>query len=60
MPKMVHFDEFLKTCSFRSNGITRQVRFNGTKIDGKCQNAKMKCNILSNFQTMWQQFCVED
>ena len=33
---------------------------NRTKIDGKCQNAKMKCNILSNFQTMWQQFCVED
>ena len=32
---MVHFDEFLKTCSLRSNSVTRQFSFNGTKIGGK-------------------------
>ena len=48
---MVHFGEFLKTWSLRSNSVTRQVNFNRTKIGGKCQ--KFKCDILSNFQTMW-------
>ena len=38
MPKMVHFDEFLKTWSLRSKSVTRQVCFNRTKIGGKCQN----------------------
>ena len=37
---MVHFGEFLKTWSFRSNSDTRQVRFIRTKISGKCQNCK--------------------
>ena len=36
---MVHFGEFLKTWSLRSNSVTRQVRFNRTKIGGKCQNS---------------------
>ena len=45
---MVHFGEFLKTWSLRSNSVTRQVSFNSTKIGGKCV-------ILSNFQTMWCQ-----
>ena len=36
IPKMVHF---LKTWSFLSNSITRQVSFNRTKIVGKCQNS---------------------
>ena len=36
--KMVHFGEFLKICSLRSNSVTRQVTFNRTKIGGKCQN----------------------
>ena len=40
MPKIVHFGEFLKTWSLRSNSVTRQVTFNRTKIDGKCQNKK--------------------
>ena len=40
MPKMVHFDEFLKSWSFRSNSVTRQVSFYRTKIGGKCQNSK--------------------
>ena len=42
MPKMVHFGEFLKTWSLRSNSVTRQVSFNRTKIDGKCQNWKLQ------------------
>ena len=40
MPKMVHFGEFLKTWSLRSNSVTRQVSFNKTKVGGKCQNWK--------------------
>ena len=36
---MVHFGEFLKTWSLRSNRVTRQVSFNTTKIGGKCQNS---------------------
>ena len=39
MPKMVHFGEFLKIWRLRSNSVTRQVSFNRTKIDGKCQNS---------------------
>ena len=35
MPKMVHFGEFLKTWSLRSNSVTRQVSFNRRKIGGK-------------------------
>ena len=50
--KMVHFGEFLKTWSLRSNSVTRQVSFNRTKIGGKCQNSKIQWDILSNFQTM--------
>ena len=40
MTKMVHFSEFFKTWSLRSNSVTRQVSFNRTKIGGKCQNSK--------------------
>ena len=39
-PKMVHFNEFLKTWSLRSNSVTREVPINRTKIDRKCQNGK--------------------
>ena len=38
IPKMVHFGEFLKIWSLRSNSVTRQVGFNRTKIGEKCQN----------------------
>ena len=41
MPKIVHFGEFLKTWSLWSNSVTRQVSFNRTKIDRKCQNATL-------------------
>ena len=37
---MVHFGEFMKNLSFRSNSVTRQVNFNRTKIGEKCQNSK--------------------
>ena len=39
---MVHFGEFLKTWSLRSNSVSRQVSFNRTKIGGKCQNPKIQ------------------
>ena len=39
---MVHFGEFLKTWSLRSNSVTRQVSFNRKKIGGKCQNSKIQ------------------
>mgnify|MGYP006903934288 FL=1 len=42
MPKMVHFGEFLKTWSLRSNSVTRQVNFDRTKIGGKYQNSKIQ------------------
>ena len=35
---MVHFGEFLKNWSLRSNSVTRQVNFKRTKFGGKCQN----------------------
>ena len=50
---MVHFGEFLKICSLRSNSVTRQATFKRTKIGGKRQNAKnSNATLLSNFQTM--------
>ena len=39
---MVHFGEFLKTWSLRSNRVSRQVSFNRSKIGGKCQNWKIQ------------------
>ena len=42
MPKIVHFGEFLKTWSKRSNSVTRQVSFNSTKIGGKGRNSKIQ------------------
>ena len=54
MPKMVHFGEFLKTWSLRSNSVTRQVSFKKDKNWWKMPKFKnSKCDILSNFQTMW-------
>ena len=54
MPKMVHFGEFLKTSSLRSNSVTRQVSFYRTKKNWwkMPKFKKFKCDILSNFQTM--------
>ena len=36
------FGEFLKNWCLWSNGVTRQVTFKRTKIDGKCQNSKIQ------------------
>ena len=44
---MGNFGEFLKTWSLLSNSVTRQVTFIRTKNGGKCQNSKIKSNILS-------------
>ena len=51
MPKIVHFGEFLKTWSLRSNSVTRQVNFNRTKIGRKCQNWK---NSNATFWVIFQ------
>ena len=48
---MVHFGEILKTCSLRSNSVTRQVI--GTKIVENAETVQFKSDILGNFQTMW-------
>ena len=51
--KMVHFGEFLKTWSLRSNSVTRQVSFLiGQKLVENAKIKKFKCDIFSNFQTM--------
>ena len=47
---MVNFGAFLITWSLRSNSVTRQVNFYTTKTK------KFKCDIWSNFQTIFQQF----
>ena len=39
---MVHFGEFLKTWSLRSNSVTRHVSFKRTKNGGKWQNSKLQ------------------
>ena len=46
---MVHFGEFFKHWSLRSNSVTRQVNFHRTKIGTKCQN--WNTTFLSDFQT---------
>ena len=53
MPKMVHFDEFLKTWSLRSYSVTRQVTLNRTKIGEKCQNFKFQ---MRHFWVIFKQF----
>ena len=52
MPKIVHFGEFMKTQSLRSNSVSRQVNFERTKIGKKCQNSKSK---MSHF---FQNVCI--
>ena len=49
---MVHFGEFLKTWSLRSNSVTRQVSFNWTKISGKGQKFK---NSNATFWVIFKQ-----
>ena len=56
MPKMVHFDELLKTWSLQSNSVTRQVIFNRTKIGGNHKIRKFKWDIFwwfSNNERYW-------
>ena len=51
---MVHFGEFLKTWSLWSNSVTRQVIFNRSKIDGKCQNSN------ATFWVIFKHFYLKD
>ena len=53
MPRMVHFDEFLKTWSLRSYSVTRQVTLNRTKIGEKCQNWKFQ---MRHFWVIFKQY----
>ena len=52
-PKIVNFDDFLKTWNLRSNSVTRQVIFVRTKIGGKCQNWKKSNATFSNTVLYW-------
>ena len=52
MQKTVNVCEFLKTCSLRSNRVTRQVSFNRTKIGENAKLQKFKCDILGDFNTL--------
>ena len=47
---MVRFGEFLKARSLRTNSVTRQVKFNRTKIGGKCQNSKIQMRHFTLFK----------
>ena len=53
MPKTGQFGEFLQNWSLRSNSVTRLVSFNRQKLAENAKIQKFKCDILSNFQTMW-------
>ena len=45
------FCEFLK--SLWKNRVTRQINFYWTKIGDNAKIEKLKCDILSDFQTLW-------
>ena len=49
---MVHFGEFLKTGSLRSNSVTRQVNLIGQKLVENTKIEKLKCYILGDFQAL--------
>ena len=49
MPKMVNFGEFWKTCSLRSNSVTRQVNFIRQKLMENAKIEKIRCAILRDF-----------
>ena len=51
---MVNSDEILQTCSLWSNSVARQVIFKtGQKLVENAKIKKLKCDILSDFQTLW-------
>ena len=52
MPKIVHFDEFLKTVLPDRSVLIGQKLVENAKIQ------KFKCDILSNFETFWGIFRV--
>ena len=52
---MVHFGEFSKTWSLRSNSVTRHVSFNRTKI-GKCQNWKIQMRHFGWFSNTYRSY----
>ena len=48
IPKMVNLASFEKL-----KLVTRHVNFNSAKYCGKCQNEKLKWDILGDFHTLW-------
>ena len=46
---------FWKTWNLRSNSVTRQVNFLiGQKLLENAKIEKLKCDILGDFQTLWE------
>ena len=52
MPKKVNLGDFLKNWSFGSNSVIIKPTYNRTKIGENPKIEKLKCDILSNFQTL--------
>ena len=52
MPKMVHFDEFLKTEACGQTVLPDRSVLIGQKLVENAKIQKFNCDILSNFQTM--------
>ena len=57
MPKMVNFDEFLKSEGCGQNSVTRQVTFNRTKTGRKCQNFKFQMRHFDLFSNIVSVSC---
>ena len=57
---MVHLGQFLRTWSFRSHSVTRQLSFYRQKLVKNAKIQKFKCAILSNFQTMWHLYILKN
>ena len=54
MPKMVHFGEFLKTWSLRSNSVPDRSVLIRKKLVENAKIQRFKCDILGDFQTLWK------
>ena len=55
MPKMVNFGEFLKSEACGQTVLPEKSILIGQKLVENDKVQKFKCDILSNFQTMWVQ-----
>ena len=53
MPKMVHFGDFLKTLKCSQTVLPDRSILIGKNLMENAKIEKLKCDILSNFQTLW-------